>query len=110
MQGTSIAFIAKKLHLNEEENSKIKYPLDIELSDEVKSELIEITVPENCSAVGKSILELNMPLTALIVLIKRKNNFITPRGSTVLEGGDKMVIMTDNKNDIYFVNACLGIN
>lgn len=109
IQGTTIAFIAKLLHLNEDESIKMQYPLEIELSDDVKSELIEINIPENCSAVGKSILQLDIPLTALIVLIKRKNKFVTPRGSTVLEGGDKMVIMTDNKNDIYFINSCLGI-
>ncbi len=109
IQGTSIAFIAKLLHLNEDDSIKMQYPSEIELSDEVKSELIEITIPNNCMAVGRSILELNIPLTALIVLIKRKNIFVTPRGSTVLEGGDKLVIMTDNRNDIYMINSCLGI-
>ncbi len=106
-QGTTLYPLAKWLNL-EAKVLKKKFSA-ITLSEDVKSALIEMVVPKNSIAVGKKIVELGFPKSALIVLISRKESYLTPRGDTVLEVGDNLMIMADNKREFNEVKACLGI-
>ena len=108
LQGTTLTVMARWLRLDIPEPTQPS-PLDIELSEDVKSELIEITLPEGNPKVGKSLVNLKFPKTALIVLIKRGPQYITPNGSTTLAAGDKLMVMADNKNVLEEVNQRLGI-
>ena len=106
-QGTTLYPLAKWLQL-EAPVSK-KQTRAISLSADVKSELIELVVLHGSEAVGKKIVELGFPKNSLIVLINRQKNYLTPRGDTTLEAGDKLMIMSDNKEELKEVKACLGI-
>lgn len=108
LQGTTLSLMARWLKLSIPESAR-NYPLDIELSDEVKSELVEITLPKNSPKAGKTLVELDLPKPALIVLIKRGQKFITPNGSTMLEAGDRLMIMADNQQTLDEVNLELGV-
>jgi len=99
LQGTTISLVAKWLYLYKPAKFKTRYPLELELSDNFKNELFEVEIKDNSSAIGKQILQLKLPRTALIVLINRQDKYITPRGTTLLEKGDKLLIMSDNKKD-----------
>lgn len=107
LQGTTLLRVAKWLHVSVPEKAKQKTPPDIELSDTLKSELTEIDIKENCRAVGKKIVDLGFPRTALIALIKRKGKFITPNGSTVIEADDRLIIIAESPESLELVNACL---
>lgn len=109
LQGTTIPLVAKWLHLAVPEKIRRKTPLDLELSDDVKSELLEVEIPENSPVIDKSIVQLNFPKTALIVLINRNSKYITPRGDTKLEKNDKHMVMADNESAIEDVYKSLGI-
>lgn len=109
LQGTTIPLVAKWLHLAVPEKIRRKTPLDLELSDDVKSELLEVEIPENSPVIDKSIVQLNFPKTALIVLINRNSKYITPRGDTKLEKNDKLMVMADNESAIEDVYKSLGI-
>jgi len=89
------------------EKAKQKTPPDIELADSIKSELTEIEIDEKCPAVGKQIVELGFPRTAIIAVIKRKGKYITPNGSTVLEPDDRLVILAENAESLNLVNGCI---
>lgn len=106
LQGTTLYPLAKWLQL-EAPVSK-KQARAIRLSEDVKSELIELVVPKDSAVVGKKIVELGFPKNSLIVLINRQKNYLTPRGNTVLEVGDKLMIMSDDKQGISEVRACLS--
>jgi potassium/hydrogen antiporter len=97
LQGTTLPFVAKWLHVDVPEKLKRKLPLDIELKDDFKSELVDLDLPANSPAIGKAIVQLKLPKTALIVLIHRNGKYLTPNGDTVLELGDHLVMMADNK-------------
>ncbi len=99
LQGTTILPIAKWLGL-EEPPPKKKQPKILSLSEEVKSELLEITIPKKSISADKEIVQLGLPKSSLVVLIQRSKNYIIPRGDTILKGNDKIMIMTDNKKDI----------
>ncbi|MEL6152448.1 MAG: potassium/proton antiporter, partial [Bacteroidota bacterium] len=107
LQGTTLYPLAKWLQL-EEKVSK-KQARAIRLSDDVKSELIELVVPQDSNVVGKKIVDLGFPKNSLIVLINRQQRYLTPRGDTALEVGDKLMIMSDDKREIKAVKECLGI-
>jgi len=107
LQGTTLRFFAKWLHVTVPEKAKHRTPPDIELSDTMKSELTEIEIDERSPAAGKRILDIGFPSAALIALIKRKGSFITPNGSTVLEPDDILVIIAENADILKLVHASL---
>jgi len=107
LQGTTLGLVAKWLHVAVPGKAKQKTPLDIELSDTMKSELTEIEIDERSPAVGKRILDLGFPRAALIAIIKRKGIFITPNGFTIIEPNDKLVIIAENSESLRLVHKCL---
>jgi cell volume regulation protein A len=107
LQGTTLYPLAKWLGL--EDVTPHKHIRSINLADDVKSELIELTVPVGSNVDGRKIVEIDFPKNALIVLINRDKRYLTPRGDTELKVGDKLMVMAEDKNDINAAEACLGI-
>jgi cell volume regulation protein A len=104
LQGTTLPLVAKWLHVSVPAKLKRKFPLDIELQENFNSELIELDVPDNSPAIGKAVMELDLPKSALIVLIHREGKYITANGATPIEPKDHLLIMADSKetvNKIY---------
>ncbi|HZX75050.1 MAG TPA: potassium/proton antiporter, partial [Cyclobacteriaceae bacterium] len=97
LQGTLLSYVAKWLHVDVPEKLKRKFPLDIELKDNSKSELVELDIPTNSPSTNKTIMQLGLPKTALIVLIHRDGKYLTANGDTILQGGDHLLIMADTK-------------
>lgn len=109
IQGTSLPLVAKWLHLTLPEKVKQRSLTDIELADSIKSMLTEIIISETCTAIGKPIVQLALPKTTFISIIQRNSKFITPNGSTILEPGDKLYVLSEDKKDLANVYGCLGI-
>jgi potassium/hydrogen antiporter len=95
LQGTSIPLIARWLRVDAPATPKPKYPLEFEPTGSINSELANIEVPTNSLIVGKRIVEIGFPRGALIVLIGRGDDFIVPRGGTVLEAEDALLVLAD---------------
>ncbi|MBN2484970.1 MAG: potassium/proton antiporter [Bacteroidales bacterium] len=110
IQGTTLPLVAKWLHLTLPVKAKQRTQTDMELSDSIKSLLTEIIVPPNCKIIGKPLVELSLPKTALISIIQRNDKYITPNGSTMLEPNDKLFVISENKEAIQKVFDCLEIN
>jgi cell volume regulation protein A len=108
IQGSTLPYVAKLLHLTLPEKLKQRSKTDIELSDGLKSLLTEIVIPPGCKATGKSLVELGLPNTALISLIERKGKYLVPNGATVLESEDRLFIVSENKSDLQKVFECLS--
>lgn len=110
IQGTTLPIVAKWLKVVVPKNIKQKTILDLELSDTIKSELIELILPGDSEVVGKQIVALKFPKTAMIVLLSRSGKYIQPSGSTVLEEGDKLLILANNKEDLVEIRDALDID
>ncbi|HSF29433.1 MAG TPA: potassium/proton antiporter, partial [Candidatus Tectomicrobia bacterium] len=95
LQGTSLPVVAKWLGVDAPLPEKPRYPLDFVPTGHENSDLVEISVPPNGAAAGKQIVELGLPPGALIVLVNRADEFLVPSGGTVLEAGDKLLVLTD---------------
>lgn len=98
IQGWSIPLVSKLLKIEEPDIKGIKMP--IEMSGSVKSnkELIDIIIPYNSTITGKSLAELSLPESSLIVLISRNGEFVVPNGSSSLEEGDTLLVLSDKEN------------
>jgi cell volume regulation protein A len=109
IQGTTLITFAKWLHLLLPEKLKQRTFTDLILSESTKKEFVEITVPENNPSAGQQIVELGFPGTTLIVMIQRNDKFITPNGSTVIEPGDILFVLSENEESLKDVYASLKI-
>jgi potassium/hydrogen antiporter len=98
IQGTTIPFIAKWLHVDSPVAEKTKYPIELEPSVDTKAALKEVEIEEGDFSVGKKILELSLPEKVLITLINREGKFLVPRGTTVIQRHDKLLILSDKKD------------
>jgi cell volume regulation protein A len=98
IQGTTLAYFAKLLHLVIPAKVKRRTATDLEFADSTKSVLEEVIIPEDAEIVGKKIVYTGFPKTAQILLIKRGENYLSPVGSTVLMANDKLFILAEDQN------------
>lgn len=109
IQGTTLPLVANWLHLTLPEKLKQRTKTDMELNDEIKSNLTEVIIPGNCSIIGKQIVQLGFPKTSVISIIQRGNKYITPTGATTILKGDKLYILTDNNETLLKVFESLAL-
>lgn len=95
IQGAAIPFVAKLLKVDTPVKQKFRYPLEYVPTGDMRSDLIELDVPPKSQAIGRSIISLNLPKEALIVLIQRKGNVIVPKGGTHIEADDTMLVLAE---------------
>src|SRR6476660_1992649 len=75
LQGTTITQTAKGLKVAAPISKRRQYPLEFVSSRDSKSDLVELTIPEDSLIRGKQIVDLHLPKTALIVLLNRNDDF-----------------------------------
>lgn len=109
LQGTTLSTVARWLHVALPERVKKRNNIDMLLQDGFKSVLREVTLPPGSQATGKAIIDLHFPSNTLIAMIERNNKFLTPGGSTVLENGDKLLLVADNHQGMAQAHQIMGI-
>jgi len=64
--------------------------------------LVEVTLAAESPAVNRAILELGVPRDATIVAVIRERHVIVPRGETVMEAGDEVLVLVtpDSEDDV----------
>ncbi len=70
-------------------------PPSLDDGDETRTQFLEITLPDDSSAVGKTIAELGIPRAAVLVSIERNGETIIPRGDTRLHVGDVITTLCE---------------
>lgn len=108
LQGTTLAFVAKMLHVSVPVKAKRRIGTDFENIDKEKNELDEIFLDKNSPAVGKQIVELAIPPTVNILTIKRKDAFITPTGSTTLLDSDILYVLAEDRQAVENLSNILN--
>lgn len=96
IQGMSIAKVAKWLKLDLPQK-KEGNEFGIELPDEIDSELHEITLTPEILKAGNRLADMHLPQGTLVILIKRGYEFLIPNGQAELHAGDKLLIISENK-------------
>ncbi|HNV30512.1 MAG TPA: TrkA C-terminal domain-containing protein, partial [Cyclobacteriaceae bacterium] len=109
LQGTTLPIVAKWLHVSVPSSIKRKFPIDLEMNDDLKSELVELDIPTNSPVIGKAVVQIGLPKTALIVLVHRNGKYIPPSGETIIEPNDHMLVMADTKDTVDAVYKAFGL-
>ena len=95
-QGTTLTLVAKKLNLDTKpETERSLEHFDMDLPDEIQSSAREVEVTERILINGNTLRELNIPPRTLIIMVRRGEDFFVPTGSSTLELGDKLLVISD---------------
>ncbi|MHB9139395.1 MAG: potassium/proton antiporter [Victivallaceae bacterium] len=95
VQGKSLMFVAAKLGLNKRVAPRTRSPLEFERTEAMQSDMSEIEIPPLSPAIGKKVAELSLPTDTLILLIRRNQRFIVPKGNTVIEPSDCLMVLAE---------------
>ncbi|MCK8517647.1 potassium/proton antiporter [Methanoculleus sp. 7T] len=94
VHGTSIPSVARWLGLAAPLQEKRKLSREFEVDPDTPSELLELVVPPDASAVGKQVVDLGLPKGTLIILMQKGDERFVPSGSTVIEADDTLLLLT----------------
>lgn len=109
VQGTTLSYVAKLLHVAVPERVRRKMGVDMDILEIEKSEMREIVINPNSTIVGKKIVTLGIPKAAHIMTIKRHDRYIVPVGSTILLGGDKLLLLAEDKKALQEIFHILQV-
>lgn len=90
IQGTLLPAAAKKLDLIDDESDVLKTFNDYREDDLMT--MMRMFIPEKHSWEGKKLSELTLPTGSLAVMIRRGKETIIPRGDTVIEANDSVIL------------------
>jgi potassium/hydrogen antiporter len=107
LQGTTLAYVAKLLHVSVP--AKAKKLTEMEITDIAKKERLRLTIPPGNNAIGKKIVQLGIPKAAQIMTIKRGDHYLIPNGSTRILEGDKLFILAADEKTVKTVHESLHI-
>ena len=102
-QGTSLTPIARKLNLATppiKEHTLEHFDLD--LPDEIQSLAREVEVTPKHLEKGNTPKELDIPPHTLIVMVRRGEDFFIPTGSSELQLGDQLLVISDKDAEESF--------
>lgn len=108
LQGTTIPAVARWLGLDAPDVEDNMKQVEFEFPYDDHSEKIEFTLPATSRALGRQVVELSLPKSALIMLIERGDSSLVPRGGTVLQEGDKLLVLAEIE-DIPEVRSIFGV-
>ena len=101
VQGSSLPLIARWLKLVEKP-MKLKKTrnFDVDFCNDIESVTTEIEITPKMLAKGNLIMNLKLPENTLVVLVNRDGDYFVPTGKTILQEKDKILIITDNHEDL----------
>ena len=99
LQGTTLFKVARWLNLTLDETQPRPSAFDRD-TEEFNTATTEITLEENDAGTGKTLAELALPNGVLVVMMKRGDGFLTPRGNLPLQAGDILQLQADTREHL----------
>jgi len=95
VQGTGLRLVAKALKVVSKDESYMS-------EKKVASSKLEVKILAESPVIGKSVVELGLPDSVLLVLLTRGTDSQIPRGNTVLRDGDILLVQAEEEavNDL----------
>lgn len=112
IQGSTLPWVARKLSLTEDAPSMPAASLEITALNSVDAEIVEYALGHHCRAAGRRLSQAALPDGTVVAMITRGETVIPPRGSTQLQEGDHLFIVTkpETREFIDQVFSSLGTN
>jgi len=110
LHGTSIPLVARMLDLSAPAPSRSRFGMELDLPEDSQSqsELIELVIPTGSPVINKQIVNIGLPQGTLIILIAKGKEQFSPRGATVLEERDTLLVLTSSENADLIRQLILG--
>lgn len=93
IQGLTLEPVAARLGLTSERRPVYQPPIEVGSVGKVGTEIIEHEVDAGDAVVGRFVRDTGLPRDAIVMLIVRDGLGVPPRGSTLIEAGDRLYIM-----------------
>ena len=106
VQGTTVSGMANWLKLSfvvRERTFKLTVP------DHIRSEFSEIEVNNAMLRRGKTLKDIHLPGHTLVVMVYRSGDYFVPKGNTELMKGDKLLVVSDNNDELISKVEEMGI-
>jgi cell volume regulation protein A len=107
VQGTTVISVAQWLNLTEQ--SVRKDVFGIELPDEIKSAMSQIDITAEVLKHGNKLMEFTLPDHTLAVMVMRNNHYFIPKGNTILQEHDRLLVISDNDEALLQAYLALGV-
>jgi cell volume regulation protein A len=91
LQGSTLERFAGRLGLLSP--APVGHAAPIEVGPEAKLALVDFVVAPDHAIAGSAVRETGLPRTAIIAVVRRGDDAIPPRGSTILEPGDLLYVL-----------------
>jgi cell volume regulation protein A len=98
VQGTTLVPVARLLGVEAPFARQRRHPIEIEQIEGVDADLAEFIIPHQAAVAGRTVVGLGLPPGSLITLICRDEQFFVPSGSTVIQGGDVVLVLASAAN------------
>lgn len=108
VQGVSIPWVAHFLG-QEGSREERKSEFGVEFPDDMKGAMAEVEITEQTLRNGSRVMALPLPDNTLVVMIKRKERYLIPKGHTILKPGDKLLLIADNESALKQSYRQLGL-
>ncbi len=99
IQGTTISYVAKLLHLDMP-LEKTGNDFGVELPEEIGTDLRDLELTDEILEKGNRLMDMNIPKGTLVMLVKRGEEFLIPNGTMRLHTGDKLLFISENKKEV----------
>lgn len=96
VQGTTVSFIARLLHLSTP-LEKTGNDFGVELPEEIDSNLSDMLVTETMLEEADTLRDMNLPQGTLVMIVKRGDEFLIPNGTLKLHAGDKLLLISEKR-------------
>ncbi len=97
LQGTTIPRVSHWLQVASPLVTRFRYPIEYNPTADLKNELVEVPVPAGSWVIGRSLVEIKLPIGALIVLVRRGDETFVPRGNTRIDAGDTLLVLAERE-------------
>ena len=108
VQGTTVSAMARWLGLVGK--SEEKEIFNVALPDEIKSAMSEIELTDEALSGGNKLMNLSLPDNTLVVMVKRREQYFVHKGHTHLQSGDRLLVISDNDEELRKSYESLGIS
>jgi potassium/hydrogen antiporter len=95
VQGTTIPLAARLLRVDTEPPPDTAHLAELIPDASITKDLVEMRLPGTARAAGRQLVEVGLPAGVLVVLVNRDDDVIVPQGGTVLEPGDRLLVLVD---------------
>ena len=106
VQGTTVSGMANWLALSYEEPEQT---FKLSVPDHIRSEFSEIGVTASMLHNGDTLKDIPLPGNTLVVMVCRDGKYFVPKGFTQLKPGDKLLVVSDNNEELLDKVKILGI-